>query len=662
MSDFPTPRNQKGTVLGTALFFSIAALILASLLLALLAPGNDLPAALAALLALIVLAFGRLRGSGRVPESVQAVTVGGRGLPSEVFALLEKSRHHQEELAGEILGTIRLASSITSRIVDVNERVAAFDGDFGAGTAVVEGLRGLVERFDAQVSQLAAASEQSAAASEEMAASIERMSGESGKRYDEIKDLSELARQGQAEMKSSVEIIRKVVASVDTLNAFIGTINDIADRTSLLAMNAAIQAAHAGEAGRGFAVVAAEVRKLAASSSESAGAISARLSEFITTIGKAEESSERSSTIFATVEQRVQRASDSFLEIRNGAQELALGGREIRDAIASLRSVSADIKSASSEVNSSTKALGERFGHLKSQSDGIVDQLRLAETNAVDINFHSLATAQSDIEQLRISEALMIAGGTAAAEDLGSLPSILKLQHLAWVARVRAAIDGRVQIDAAKAADHEGCDLGKWLAEGSSVVADRAILGDLDREHRALHEAAGAAIVELRAGRKKEAEARLAEMVGHSEAVVELLGRAFSAVRSRFMTWKKDFETGNAKIDGQHRGLVELINRLSDTLDAGSGRDALGAVLAELISYTAVHFKDEESIFRASDYPEAEAHVAKHADLVTQVQKLKADFDSGAGVLSAATLAFLKDWLNGHILGTDLGYKKYLKK
>ncbi|MEI6875802.1 MAG: methyl-accepting chemotaxis protein, partial [Spirochaetota bacterium] len=420
-----------------------------------------------AILVLISAGLGvrRTAASERAEGKASAAAVKVANTRSAVIDLLMKSRIHQEELASEIMGTIRLAAGISQRLLSGKKNVESFDDDFGAAGFAVVNIRELVERFNAQVTLLAQSSEQAAAASEEMAASIERMSKESGDRYEEVKDLADMSRMGQDEMKTSLSVIRQVSSSVDALNSFIGTINDIAERTALLAMNAAIQAAHAGEAGRGFAVVAGEVRKLAASSAESAGAISSRLAALITTIKKAEETSVNSSQIFSIVEEKVQRATDSFFEIRNGTDELALAGREIRDAVASLKGISVGIKDASEEVSESVRGLDDRIGHLKEVSSDIVGNLGTAQDEASRINLSALATSQSDVAQLKIGDAVLARSseGRGVEESGTALLTIQKLQHVDWIARVRAVLDGKLQIETASIPDHHSCELGLWM-------------------------------------------------------------------------------------------------------------------------------------------------------------------------------------------------------
>jgi hemerythrin len=128
------------------------------------------------------------------------------------------------------------------------------------------------------------------------------------------------------------------------------------------------------------------------------------------------------------------------------------------------------------------------------------------------------------------------------------------------------------------------------------------------------------------------------------------------------MEWSPTFSVKVKKFDDQHKKLVDLVNQLHDAMKAGQGNVALGAILQQLINYTATHFKDEEQVMQANGYPDLAKHKTIHADLVKQVLDLQKKFQTGeaGGVLTMKVLSFLKDWLVTHIQGEDKKYGVYL--
>jgi hemerythrin len=95
-------------------------------------------------------------------------------------------------------------------------------------------------------------------------------------------------------------------------------------------------------------------------------------------------------------------------------------------------------------------------------------------------------------------------------------------------------------------------------------------------------------------------------------------------------------------------------------MQQGHGNEVIGQVLARVVDYTAYHFATEEKLFRQYGYPEEAEHRAEHAKLAEQanvlVQKLQAD----PSRVTIATLRFLCDWLNNHILASDKKFAPFL--
>ena len=128
-----------------------------------------------------------------------------------------------------------------------------------------------------------------------------------------------------------------------------------------------------------------------------------------------------------------------------------------------------------------------------------------------------------------------------------------------------------------------------------------------------------------------------------------------------FFDWKDSYQTGIAKIDGQHRKLVDYLNDLYDAMKAGEGKHALDEVFKGLLDYTKTHFAAEEGLMKLYRYPDYDAHKDVHDKLAAHVQHLYQQFQAGTIASPIQITNFLKDWLNKHILGTDQKYAPFLK-
>jgi hemerythrin len=126
------------------------------------------------------------------------------------------------------------------------------------------------------------------------------------------------------------------------------------------------------------------------------------------------------------------------------------------------------------------------------------------------------------------------------------------------------------------------------------------------------------------------------------------------------ITWGPKLMLGIQQIDEQHKKLVQLVNKLNDAMVAGHGRDAIGPTLTELVKYTQYHFATEERLMKLHGYEHSAEHKAEHAKLLRDVGDFKVRFDAGNSMLSIELLRFLRDWLFGHIAGSDMKLAKCL--
>lgn len=127
------------------------------------------------------------------------------------------------------------------------------------------------------------------------------------------------------------------------------------------------------------------------------------------------------------------------------------------------------------------------------------------------------------------------------------------------------------------------------------------------------------------------------------------------------ISWEKDYELGIRIIDEQHRGLVDLINKLHDAMRERRTKEVLSQIINEMQTYYQEHFSTEEKFFDEYNYPDAVEHKQEHAEFKTKVNEFAADHDSGKVMLSIDIINYLRDWLIEHINGTDKLYAPFLK-
>lgn len=126
--------------------------------------------------------------------------------------------------------------------------------------------------------------------------------------------------------------------------------------------------------------------------------------------------------------------------------------------------------------------------------------------------------------------------------------------------------------------------------------------------------------------------------------------------------WLEKYNINVDQIDVQHKKLVRLLNELASAMSNGEGKTVLEDILTQLIDYTTVHFKDEESYFDKIDYPQADKHRNEHKDLMEQVMQFKDNYDSGKAGLTIELMLFLKEWLIKHICDTDKEFGNALNR
>jgi methyl-accepting chemotaxis protein len=223
----------------------------------------------------------------------------------------------------------------------------------------MKGINDLIENLNEQIIRQASAIEESSAAIEEMMATINNTALTAQKKQAAIQDLVTNVEQGRASMRETIEAVGSISRGVEGVGSTIKVISNIAANTDLLSMNAAIEAAHAGDAGRGFAVVASEIRRLSETTRENSRNIAHTLTGIVDGIKETTSRSSATDTLIGTMAEEINGFANTMTELINSLGELSIGSREITTALVHLREHAEAIKTGYHNMMDKTHDLEE---------------------------------------------------------------------------------------------------------------------------------------------------------------------------------------------------------------------------------------------------------------------------------------------------------------
>lgn len=289
---------------------------------------------------------------------------------SSVVSGIGGSAAKTREAAGSIERVLREAEDVARRSAEAFLSLkSGIEGEAEHSKRLREELDGFRRSFekvdDAARTQDGYVSGTSAAM-EEMAASIKSVEGMTRRSGELATGLASQGRQGEAATKETSEAIRQIEAASRNILEVTAALGKISSSTNLLAMNAAIEAAHAGEQGAGFAVVADEVRSLATN----AAAQTRTIKDHIASMNR-------------KVEQGVHQAEAGgalLSELGKGLEEAAAISREIEAAMAEQSSGTQSVADSLIRVVESTRAIRDRMAEQGAETESMARTMEIALT------------------------------------------------------------------------------------------------------------------------------------------------------------------------------------------------------------------------------------------------------------------------------------------
>ncbi len=302
-----------------------------------------------------------------------------------------KSAEDALEKIGSSLGlsSQESASAITeimANIEGVRKQTELQMKSLESANVQIKNSKNQAEKLDGLVQNQSAGIIESSASIEEMVGNIASVTSSVNKMSEQFKELTELTQTGNAKQSDVDAKVKGMAEQSQKLVAANAVISHIAAQTNLLAMNAAIEAAHAGAAGAGFSVVADEIRSLAETSGRQSHSIGEELKNINTSIAAVVDSSGQSRMAFNTITEKLAATDSLVREIDQAMQEQDSASKQVLEALRDINESTSQVQSTAKELRQGAEEVDIEMENLNRVADTVAGSMDEMSAGAVQIN------------------------------------------------------------------------------------------------------------------------------------------------------------------------------------------------------------------------------------------------------------------------------------
>ncbi len=279
------------------------------------------------------------------------------GLISSVRTATESSSLLGENLASSGVETASALEQIERNIVSMKVQLETLDQEQNQVEGRANQLQELLTKLQQGMEHQGSSIVQGTDSTQEILKALSELRSRSEELQKGMDQLGDQVRIGQQAMTEAIQLTRRLGDSSEVIHKFMAVIQETATRTNLLAINASIEAAHAGNSGRGFTIVAQEIRHLAESTHSSSEEIEKSIAVLLSGISDCEAAIVRTGQALEVIHASATQTDSGFTVLRQGLGQADANGQQVGETLSILRRGVEELSVAQREVGEGYAAL-----------------------------------------------------------------------------------------------------------------------------------------------------------------------------------------------------------------------------------------------------------------------------------------------------------------